>query len=214
MTKIKFAHFADAHLGTWRKDTLKQLVYNSFNTMVDMIIEAAVDFVLISGDLYDTSDPPVEAVDIATKGLKKFLDHGIPVYGIMGSHDFSESNKSMIRPLVSAGLFTNVSTAELTDDDKIQLHFSVDPKTGMKITGMRARKRGNEIHDYKRLDRDVLETEPGNKIFLLHTPLTEFKDATRGDDELIPRAFLPPGFVYYAGGHLHKTIPESLRQGE
>ncbi|MFW9896159.1 MAG: exonuclease SbcCD subunit D, partial [Candidatus Thorarchaeota archaeon] len=117
--KVKFAHISDVHLGAWRNERINELGYKAFEETVNGIINEEVDFVIISGDLYDVSNPKVEVIDLATKELKKLKDHEIPVYGICGSHDFSPSNKSMIRPLITAGLFTNVSEGKITENGKL-----------------------------------------------------------------------------------------------
>ncbi len=212
--KVSFAHISDVHLGTWRNERLNELGYKAFEKAVNFIINEGVDFVIISGDLYDVSNPKVEVIDLATRELKNLKDHEIPVYGIMGSHDFSPSNKSMIRPLITAGLFKDVWNAELTEDGKIKLNYCIDPKTKIKLTGLRARKRGLEIEEYHILDRKSLETEKGPKIFVLHTMLNELKPKEFKDMESTPKSLLPQGFEYYAGGHLHKTVPEKLRKDE
>ncbi|MFX1311721.1 MAG: exonuclease SbcCD subunit D [Promethearchaeota archaeon] len=209
--KVKFAHISDVHLGAWRNEQINELGYKAFEKTVNTIIDEEVDFVIISGDLYDVSNPKVEVIDIATRELKKLKDNEIPVYGIMGSHDYSPSNKSMIRPLITAGLFINVWKAELTEDEKIMLNFYLDPKTKIKLTGLRARKRSLEIEEYKILDRDSLINEKGPKIFILHTMLSELKPKEYKDMESAPKSLLPQSFDYYAGGHLHKTVPEKLR---
>ncbi|MFX1235543.1 MAG: exonuclease SbcCD subunit D, partial [Promethearchaeota archaeon] len=208
--KIKFAHLSDCHLGAWRNERLNVLGYRAFEEAINIIIKEDVDFVIISGDLFDVSNPKVEVVDLTVRELKKLKDNGIPVYGIMGSHDFSPSNKSMIRPLVTAGLFINVSEGE-TIDDKLKLSFTQDPKTQIKLTGLRARKRSLEIEDYERLDKQFLETEPGIKIFVFHTMLNELKPIEFKQMESTPKSGLPKNFHYYAGGHLHKTVPQELR---
>jgi exonuclease SbcD len=212
--KIKFAHLSDCHLGAWRNENLNQVGYKAFEKAIDLIIEEDVDFVLISGDLYDVSNPKVEVVDLSVRELKRLKDNGIPVYGIMGSHDFSPSNKSMIRPLITAGLFIDVSQGELMDDGKLKLDFVQEPKTNIKITGLRARKRSLEIDDYKILDRESLEQETGIKIFILHTMMNELKPKEFKDMESAPKSLLPKNFNYYAGGHLHKTIPAELHENE
>ena len=212
--EVKFAHISDVHLGAWRNERINELGYKAFEKVVNNIIDEEVDFVIISGDLYDVSNPKVEVIDIATKELKKLKDHDITVYGIMGSHDYSPSNKSMIRPLISAGLFIDVWKAELSDDGKIRLNFYEDPKTKIKLTGLRARKRSLEIEEYNLLDRKLLEDEKGPKIFLLHTMLNELKPKEYKDMGSAPASLLPTNFDYYAGGHLHKTIPEKLRENE
>ena len=211
--KIKFAHVSDCHLGAWRKETLNRIGYSAFELMIDKIIEEKVDFVIIAGDLYDVSNPKVDVVDLTTKHLKRLSDNNIPVYGIMGSHDFSPSDKSMLRPLMSAGLFKNVSIPEWDDEAEhpLRLRFEVDEKTKIKITGMRARKRSLELEDYSSLDVKFLEDESGTKIFILHTLLSELKPIEYEKMQSGPKSILPRGFLYYAGGHLHKTVPENLR---
>ncbi len=209
--KIKFAHVSDCHLGAWRKESLNEIGYTAFNQMIDRIIEEQVDFLILSGDLFDISNPKVEVADVATKGLKRLADNNIPVYGIMGSHDFSPSNKSIIRLLISAGLYTNLFRGTITDSNTLQLYFTEDSKTKVKLTGIRARKNCLEIDDYNNLEKDLLEKEKGKKIFVLHTILSELKPEEYKDRESGPKSMLPQNFFYYAGGHIHRTIPEKLR---
>jgi len=210
--KIKFAHISDVHLGAWRNERINELGYKALEELIDFIIKEKVDFVILSGDLYDVSNPKVEVIDLATKAMKKLKDVNIPVYGIMGSHDFSPSNKSMVRPLFTAGLYIDAWVPELTVDNKIKLNFLVDPKTKIKIAGIRARKRSLEIEEYRELDREFLETEKGPKIFIFHTMLSELKPKEFKDMESAPKSLLPQNFDYYAGGHLHKTVPEILNE--
>ncbi len=212
--KVKFAHISDAHLGAWRNERINELGYKAFEETVNIIIKEGVDFVIISGDLYDVTNPKVEVIDLATRELKKLKDREIPVYGICGSHDFSPSNKSMIRPLITAGLFINVSEGNLMENGKLKLDFYQDQKTQIKLTGLRARKRSLEIEDYRILDIKSLESEIGPKIFILHTMLSELKPKEYKDMESAPKSLLPQNFDYYAGGHLHKTLPEKLRVKE
>jgi DNA repair exonuclease SbcCD nuclease subunit len=211
---VKFAHLSDCHLGAWRNDILNQMGYEAFEQAINKILVEEVDFVIISGDLFDISNPKVDVVDLAVRELKKLHDKNIPVYGIMGSHDFSPSDNSMIRPLISAGLFIDVSKGEITDNKKLKLHFFQDSKTHIKLTGLRARKRSLEIEDYKLLIRENLENEKGIKIFVLHTMLSELKPIEFKNMESAPKSLLPQNFAYYAGGHLHKTVPEELRKGD
>ena len=61
--KIKFAHVSDVHLGAWRNEKINELGYKAFEKIVNNIIEENADFVIISGDLYDVSNPKVEVID-------------------------------------------------------------------------------------------------------------------------------------------------------
>jgi len=214
MPKIKFAHLSDVHLGAWRNEKLNYLGYQALEIAIEKMIEENVDFVILSGNLYDISNPKVDVVDLATKLLKKLKDNDIPLYGIMGSHDFSPSDKSMIRPLITAELFKNVSQAIWTEKEKIQLLFTEDPKTKIKITGLRARKRYLEVNDYKLLDLKALEDERGAKIFVLHSLIEKFKPQIYSHIEGVPISLLPKGFAYYAAGHLRNPIPIKLRDNK
>jgi len=212
---FKFTHVADLHLGGWRRESLNELGYEAFKKIVDKSIEEKVDFFIISGDLYDVSNPQVDVVDLATKQLKRLKDHGISVFGIMGSHDFSPSNKSMIRPLISAEFFVNVSKPEWEESNEkspLKLTFFNEPNTNIKLAGMRARKRSLEIEDYELLNRAHLEQEAGPKVFVLHTMLQELRPKEYKEMKATGKSLLPKGFLYYAGGHIHKTIPEQLRE--
>lgn len=210
--KVKFAHLSDCHLGVWRNERLNILGYKAFEEAMNIIIKEQVDFVIISGDLFDVSNPKVDVIDLTVRELKRLKDNNIPVYGIMGSHDFSPSDKSMIRPLITAGLFINVSRGENTKNNKLKLFFTQDPKTQIKLTGLRARKRSLEIEDYKTLDLESLEKESGIKIFVFHTMLNELKPIEFKNMGSTPKSGLPKHFHYYAGGHLHKTVPQELRE--
>ena len=129
----------------------------------------------------------------------------------MGSHDFSPSEKTMIRPLVSAEFFVDVSKGFM-EEEQLFLEFTEDKKTKIKLTGLRARKRSLEIEDYTLLDTESLEQEKGIKIFVMHTMLQELKPLEYKDMLSAPKSVIPQGFLYYAAGHLHKTVPEVLRQ--
>ena len=81
--KVKFAHLADCHLGAWRNEKLNSIGYAAFEAAINRIIDEKVDFVIISGDLFDVSNPKVDVIDLAVKELRKLKDNGIPLYGVM-----------------------------------------------------------------------------------------------------------------------------------
>ncbi len=199
---MKFAHIADAHLGGWREPALREANAQSFITCIDKIIEQRVDFLLIAGDLFNTSVPPIDALKLAVQKLNDLKRAGIPVYLIPGSHDASPSGKTMLDVLEEAGLFINVVKGEVIDG-KLRLKFTVDPKTGAKLTGLLGKKGGLDKHYYADLDRTHLENETGFKIFMFHCALTECKPKELQDMDALSISLFPKGFDYYAGGHVH-----------
>ena len=206
---MKFSHLADCHIGGWRDPKLKDINTQAFFKAIDISILEKVDFILIAGDLFNTALPGIDKLKEVVKKFKELKDNYIPVYLIAGSHDFSPSGKTMLDVLEEAGLCTNVVKGSV-EDNKLKLKFTVDKKTGAKITGMLGRRGMLEKSYYEELDRDSLEKESGFKIFMFHTALTELKPKALERMESAPISFLPKGFDYYAGGHVHIIEKQDL----
>jgi len=193
---------SDVHIGGWRDPKLSELGLEAFGRAIDICIEKKVDFVLISGDLFDTSLPSVDRLKTTVIHLRKVKNAKIPVYIIAGSHDFSPSGKTMLDVLEEAQLVINVVKGEIIDN-KLKLRFTIDEKTGVKITGMLGKKGCLEKKYYENLLKHHLEEEDGYKIFMFHSALEEFKPKGLENMEANPLSLLPKNFNYYAGGHVH-----------
>src|SRR3989344_9150351 len=177
-----FAHFSDCHVGGWKEEKLKDLNMQCFKKAIALVMERNVDFLLISGDLFNTALPQIDYIKECTSELKKLKDANIPVYMIAGSHDFSPSGKTMLDVLEKAGLVINVAKGEEVDG-KLRLKITIDQKTGAKICGIIGKKGMLERSFFEILDRDYLEKQDGFKIFMLHTALTELKPDFLADME-------------------------------
>jgi len=86
---MKILHTSDWHLGK-RLDDFSR--FDEQQAVMHEICEIAdsenVDAVLVAGDLFDTFNPPTEAVDLFYKTLKKLSKNGKrPVIAIAGNHD-------------------------------------------------------------------------------------------------------------------------------
>ena len=200
---MKFAHFSDVHIGGWRDERMKVMSVQAFQLAVERCIQEQVDFIIIAGDLFDSALPQIDLIRDATVQLKKLKDAHIPVYLIPGSHDFSPSGKTMIEVLEKAGLCSNVFKFH---EGKLQ--FTLDPKTGVKLTGILGLACGLDTKIYQQLDKASLEREPGFKIFVFHTLLEELKPKHLDMVMSEPLRNFPKGFQYYAGGHPHYVHAE------
>lgn len=201
---MKYAHLADLHLGSWREPKMRDLSTQAFLTAIDQCLQNKIDFILFAGDIFNTSLPSLDTLKIVTKKLKELKDKNIPLYVIAGSHDFSPSGKTMIDVLENAGLLKNVCKGKIHPETKeLHLEFTVDPKTNAKLTGILGRKGQLDKTYYQNLHLENLEQEPGYKIFMFHTTLAEMKPKHLEKIESQPASFLPKGFQYYAGGHIH-----------
>lgn len=202
---MKFAHISDTHLGSWRNPKINEKSMDAFRKAMERCIEEDVDFILLSGDTLDNVTPSIDVLKISVQLLKEARDSGIDIYYIEGSHDFSSTGRTMLKVLESAGLMKKASVASQAEDGKIQLEL-LDTGHGAKITGVPGRKGALEEGYYKDLDTEHLEKEEGFKIFLFHSGMSEHKPREFEHMEGIPISYLPKGFDYYAGGHVHKKM--------
>jgi DNA repair protein SbcD/Mre11 len=205
---LKFAHTADCHLGGWRDLDMREVNTKAFKILINTCIEEQVEFLIISGDLFNNSFPPVETVKLAVEQLMRLKKAGIRVFGIAGSHDYSPTGKTMLDVLESAGLFVNVARGEEIDG-KLKLKFTRDEKTGALLTGIFGRRGGLDHYYYKDLERESLAKE-GFKIFVFHAALTELKPKHLEQMDTMGVSYLPKDFSYYAGGDVHIVRKESL----
>ncbi len=205
---MKFGHMADCHIGGWRDPKLSALTVDAFNRAIDDMIKKDVDFVLISGDLFNTALPGIDKLKAVVERFKELSDCGIRVYMVPGSHDRSLLGKTMLDVLESAGLIVNVVKG-VVRDGKLQLKLTADP-SGALICGMLGKKGMLEKSFYKDLDMSNVEHDEGYKIFMFHTALDELKSKELEKMRSAPVSLLPKGFDYYAGGHVHERIEKNL----
>jgi len=195
---MRFAHISDCHIGSWNNHPeLEKLPNKAFTEAVDICISKNVDFVLIAGDLFNTSIPPIDALSNTTAQLRRLKDAGIPVYVIAGSHDFSPSGKTMLSVLENAGLLKNIAT-EIEGKTKIK-YIETDNAI---IAGISGKKGSLEHEDYKKI---IIPELPKNKfkIFIFHSAIEEFKPSHLEAMHAVSVSDLPKGFDYYASGHVH-----------
>ena len=85
---MKFAHISDTHLGQYRsKIDRENDTYSAFSQAIAKSIEEKVDFVILSGDIFDKSNPPNDAVLLMMQQLMLLKEKGIQSYFILGDHD-------------------------------------------------------------------------------------------------------------------------------
>lgn len=97
MTAIRFVHCADLHIDTPFKgltelhpdlrDRLYESTYQSFSNVVELAVSEQVDFVAISGDVYDSADKGLQAQLRFRNALEKLAQAGIPAFVAHGNHD-------------------------------------------------------------------------------------------------------------------------------
>lgn len=206
----KFAHISDCHLGAQKYPELKKLEILAFRKCLDKCIEEKVDFIIIAGDLFHSNLPDMGIVKEAVGKLKEVQDNKIPVYVNYGSHDYSPNGTSIIDVISETGLLKKLFDAEIIKDEtgkeKLKLKFTIDEKTNAKLTGISGRKIGLEKQYFDMMDRSSFKEEEGFKIFVFHAWIKELLPDFLPKDDALPVSYLPKGFNYYAGGHMHDNL--------
>ena len=88
---MRLIHLSDLHLGK-RLDNYSLAEDQGYilSEILNIIDDQKPEAVLIAGDIYDKTVPPVEAVEMFDDFLVKLSKRGVQVYVISGNHDSPE----------------------------------------------------------------------------------------------------------------------------
>lgn len=200
---VKIAHLADTHLGYRQYGLIEREkdFYESFEKIIDDIIDKEVDYVIHSGDLFEQGKPPINALLCAQKGFVKLMENKIPVIVIAGNHDFIQKKDTSI----PQKLYENENFHILTIHDRyIKINEDII------VAGLPYIQKSHEKAVKKMLNEIVKSVKSyKHKILMLHGGTTkhfEFNPEFELDT-------IPKGFDYYAMGHIHKRILENDFKG-
>lgn len=232
---MKFIHTADWHLGKLLKEhsmteDQEWLLNNRFLPLVD---EEKPDVILLSGDVYDRSYPPEEAVELFDRMTEEIVGkRKIPFIIISGNHDSAERLAVASRLLKWQGLYifgplTRLSPVIL-EDASGKVAFCPLPyaeparvRVMMNTLGLKG---ADQVHSYEEAETvlsryllSLLPSEPLRKVALAHafaaggTPSESERPLSIGGYDRISDSVFEE-YDYTALGHLHrpqKTQKES-----
>jgi hypothetical protein len=203
---MKFAHLSDCHLGGWRQPELQQLNIEAFEKAIKTCIEEQVDFILFSGDLFDSAFPPIEILKETFSEFRKLKDAGIKSYVIAGSHDYSVSGKTFLEVLEKAGFCEICKFEDIGTDENKEIILKPIIHKSYHIYGYPGKKSGLEVQDLKKIK--INESYQENfRILMLHTTI---KEVAKGlPIESIDLLELPKA-DYYALGHIHINFEKEI----
>jgi exonuclease SbcD len=216
---MRLLHTSDWHIGRQLHGvSLLEDQAHVLDQIVSTVAEQAVDVVLISGDLYDRSVPPTEAVSLLNATLNRLChDLGVQVIIIAGNHDSAERLDFAADLLGDAGLHivgplsADIQPISLTVDDMTVDFFGLpyaDPARVRHVYG--AELSSHEDAMALLLDSVKTKKQPGRpSVVLSHCFIDggEESDSERplsigGADRINADLFAP--FTYSALGHLHR----------
>lgn len=196
---MKFAHISDTHLGrrSFKLTEREKDFERVFTEAIDKIIQEKVDFVIHSGDIFDTGKPDINTMIFCAQQLSRLKQENIPMFIIPGSHDIGYGEtKSVIQLFDELGLVKNLSGSKYYQkkEDKVILKGEVYKDAF--ICGVWGRK--SRIKDF--FSKIQPEFSQGKfKILMFHHIIPKVGELfAEIDNDSLPR-----GFDYYAGGHWH-----------
>ena len=184
-------HISDTHLGKrqYNLESRERDVYEVFQSLVDIALNERVDAVIHTGDLFDVSNPPTEAEDVAVKQLVRLKDR-IPVIAIPGDHDTPKRRGKVFHEVLQdLGLLRSPSLNNPVEVKGVKFY-------GRKFTPLL----GGPSQDALRQELSSVRPS-GKSVLMLH----------QGVKELLPFNYsyqialsdIPKGFTYVALGHFH-----------
>ncbi|MEM4318332.1 MAG: metallophosphoesterase [Candidatus Pacearchaeota archaeon] len=203
---MKFLHIADCHLGCWRNEKIEELSIKAFEKALDIGIQNNVDFVLISGDLFDTPMPPLNIVIRAIDKLREVKKNGIKIYTVAGSHDIAH-NIGIINLLEASEIVKNVDFKKSQNLDNNLDNFIENFDEEVLIIGVAGKRNSLELEDIDQfkdfLEKNEKRIKKIKKIILLHSTVKEFLDGLLMQIQKSVSMKELPKADYYALGHLH-----------
>ena len=197
---IRFIHAADLHLDSPFKG-LKQLhpdlfefiyqaTFQSLANIVTLAIEEKVDFLLISGDIYDGDNQSVKAQAFFRDQMRRLDQVAIPVFLLHGNHDYMDQDISRLQLPKNVTLF----------GDQPETH-SLHLEDSVAITGFSYPKRWVKE---RMIEKYPLRQPVDFHIGMLHGFL---EGSHSKEDVYAPFALedlLKRNYDYWALGHIHK----------
>ena len=223
---MKFIHMSDLHLGKHinQFSMLEDQRY-IFNEIVEIIKKEKPNALLLSGDIYDKSIPPVEAVNLLDDFLSKIALEKIPVLIISGNHDspdrlsFGSSLMKSSQIYISQVYDGNIQCVTLEDENgsvNFYLLPYIKPSTVRQVF---PEEKINSFNDAVKLALSKLSLNKDERnVLLAHQFVTgaqtcESEELFVGGSENVD-ASLFDDFDYVALGHIHgpqKVGRESIR---
>lgn len=226
---MKLLHISDLHLG---KRLGEYRLLEEQAALLRWVIETAqthhVQGILLAGDIYDRSVPPVEAVALLDRFLTRLCAEKIPLFAISGNHDSPERIAFGSELFEKSGIYFSpvydgqIRTIPLEEDgERVYIHLlpflrPTHVRMALGLESPEAETDEPTLHGmtYTEAMAEVLDRltlpQNGKNILVCHQFLT---GALRSDSEEVPLVgtldaidvSLLDRFDYVALGHLHRA---------
>ncbi len=212
---MKLFHLSDLHIGKKVNDysMLDEQKY-IFRQILEDIKREKPDAILISGDVYDKTTPPLEAVMLLDEFLNQLEIDGLSVFLISGNHDSPERLSFGAKRMEKSGLYIksifdgDLSPVTLTDEYGDVNFYSLP---FIRISNVN-HVFNTQFRDYSQAVSYVIKKANPDfsqrNVILSHqyvagASFSESESSIGGIDSVSPEVY--EGFDYTALGHVHKT---------
>ncbi len=188
---------SDTHLGSrqYMRDDRENDFYEAFRESMDIAIDRKVDFIVHSGDLFDSWSPSNRALTEFKETALKMKEAGIPMYLIMGDHDRPKRTD-----YPAAKIFDFLGITLLGHDGVESTTFSKNGEEVLivGISNLKGSRKEQLIEEYAEAEK--LAQSAKNSILVSHQGITGYliDDACEAEYEDLPK-----NFSYLAMGHVH-----------
>lgn len=188
---------SDTHLGSriYMSDDREQDFYDSFDEAMDIAISEKVDFIVHSGDLFDTWSPSNYALSKFRDSALRMREAGIPMFLIMGDHD---RPKRTDYPAAEIFNFLGIRLLGKDGVENVTHEVGNDRVLIAGISNMKGFRRNALLEEYRRADE--ISEGSTNSVLISHQAITGYlyDEACEARPE-----DLPVNFSYLAFGHVH-----------
>lgn len=205
---VRIAHLSDTHLGykQYGLEEREKDIYESLDEIGDKILEAHVDLVVHTGDLFDSPRPTPQTYRAFKRFLKK-LGGKTKFFAVLGDHDRPKS-----QGLAPHCIFDDQIQTLGVNWNAQQQVLSINGEEVL-IAGLSNVSRTYHAIMQEELKKlDALDMNGKVAVLLLHEGIDKFLPY-EGAYELGLNE-IPKNFDYVAMGHLHSRIKASVGRGE
>jgi DNA repair exonuclease SbcCD nuclease subunit len=201
---FRFLHAADLHVASpFRgmtalpeliRERVRESTFRALDTLVDTALRERVDFVVVSGDVYDAADRSLRAQLRLQSALRRLAAAGVPSFVAHGNHDPADGRAARLEWPESVHFFAA---------DRVESVPVVLPERGLVAEVHGQSFASAAVRDNLALGFRACRRTPGVfQLAVLHANV----DGDERHDNYAPcslRDLVESGFDYWALGHIH-----------
>ncbi len=196
----RFAHISDTHIGAVQYGIPERELdfYDAFSEAIDIAIENEVEFIVHSGDLFDTGKPSNSALTCLKDNMIKLQGKKIPLIAIPGDHDRPRGSDSSPHSIFDFMGLKIIGSGEL---DTVTLGDVTVAGIG-NMKGFRMQQLDGIYQQ-----ANIMAEKWKKCVFMSHQAVSPFFPEEQSETD---KDKLPVNFNYLAFGHIHQYRKEMV----